>query len=88
MELAVKAWVFNPELRGHMVLVSGRDEEGDKIHEVGTVAQVIGDQIEVIVVQGDEVKLHKYKLHEFSGEERLALEVYDQPPTKLTLPDL
>lgn len=82
MELAVKAWVFNPSLRGYFVIVSGRNEEGAEVYASGTVDRVIGDKIEVReATQNKEVKLHNYYLHEFTTD-GLTLEVFDQSPTK------
>lgn len=83
MDLAIKAWVFNPDLEGKFVVVLGIDEEGDKICVSGKVDSTNGDFIEIreATCWDGKCKLHKFCLREFN-DEGLSLEVYDQAPSK------
>lgn len=74
MSVAVKQWVFNPELKGKFVRVHGVDGEGAKLELQALVAQVEADRINISTFDSGEWVL---RLHEF-GENGLALEVCEQ----------
>lgn len=78
MEIAVKSWVFNPELKGLIVSVTGVDDEGDSISVTGCVIDISGDIIEVRNYSGTELKEFRFSLQDFSSD-GLVLKVFNQP---------
>ncbi|SMG58285.1 hypothetical protein [Paenibacillus aquistagni] len=83
--LAVKAWVFRPDLLYRIVLVTGKDEEGDKCDVKGRVSDWMGDKIEVRSIYNSDV-IYTFRLENFH-EEGLKLEVWDTQPNVYSVPD-
>ncbi|MEK4351285.1 hypothetical protein MKX41_10595 [Paenibacillus sp. FSL R5-0475] len=77
-QLAVKAWVFNPELLHQHVRISGNDGEGETEDFRGVVTEISGDKITVNSVF--ESNKRRYYLSYFY-DEGLKMEVWDKEPT-------
>lgn len=71
--IAIKSWVFNPELQGKFVRVYGSDHEGDSVDREGLVLNVNGENLK-LSSDGTE---RSFYLGEF-GQNGLKLEVWDQ----------
>ncbi|GIP61156.1 hypothetical protein [Paenibacillus woosongensis] len=82
--IAVKSWVFNPKLKSKIVIVSGRDSEGNETYIRGAVTDIHGDKLIVKSIDNDtESTIY---LHDFH-DEGLKISVWDGTPTEYEMPE-
>lgn len=82
--LAIKTWVFNPELRSKIVIISGLDEAGEKVNIRGVVREAEGSKLLIKAIDFDD--LHEFYLNDFY-DEGLKLSVWDTEPTEYEMPE-
>ncbi|MEK3784108.1 hypothetical protein [Paenibacillus sp. FSL R5-0810] len=77
MELAVKEWVFNSELHGRLVQITGYspENEHDFDQDDMMIKDVSGDKITAVSTRN--TKVWRFFLYEFS--EGLNISIYGQP---------
>ncbi|OBZ08909.1 hypothetical protein A8L34_22410 [Bacillus sp. FJAT-27264] len=82
--IAVKAWVFNPELKNMIVSVFGKDEQGDRVNIKGLVVDAQGEELTIKNIYDSSQSV--FPLYLFAEDDGLNLEAWDAGPTSYEVP--